>query len=274
MDYLKEEYVSRAMSEVLNMVEHMGLNPVYVVVQGSTNYNLDVYSDDYMSDVDMKCFVLPTLKDLYYGNKLSKTYPTNYGQVEVKDLRLLPDLLGKMNSSYVELLYSPYYWVADEYEEEFDFLRDCADSLVNERFALLVKSMRGMVLEKQNALCHEYEGLKDKLEKFGGYDPKQLHHAYRLLCMLDAMLNDRKNFGDAMVFDGATRTFLLSVKVKGVGDKLTAEGLMDTVVNHVQKLYERVWENKTPKSEYLVHGETLARVEATVFDVVCKSFKE
>ena len=84
----KEKYVNTAMAEVLNLVEHMGLNPVYLVVQGSTNYNLDVYSDEYMSDVDMKCFVLPTLKDLYYGTKLSKTYQTNYGQVEVKDLRL------------------------------------------------------------------------------------------------------------------------------------------------------------------------------------------
>lgn len=273
MDMYKEEYVSRAMEEVLNMVEHMGLDPVYVVVQGSTNYKLDVYNDEYMSDVDLKCFVLPTLKDLYYGNKLSKTYPTNYGQVEVKDLRLLPDLLGKMNSSYLELLYSPYYWVADGYEEAFEFLRECADSLVRERFALLVKSMKGMVLEKQNALCHEYEGLKDKLEKFNGYDPKQLHHAYRLLYMLDAMLNDNKSFGDVMVFEGSARTFLLSVKVKGVGDKYTAESLMDTVVEHVQKLYERVFDGKTPRSEYLVHGETLAKMEATVFDVVCNSFR-
>ena len=267
-------YVNTAMAEVVKLVEHMGLNPVYLCVQGSTNYNLDVYSDEYMSDVDMKCFVLPTLKDLYYGNKLSKTYQTNYGQVEVKDLRLLPELLGKMNSSYLELLYTQYYWVADEYEEAFSFLRECADSLVRERFALLVKSMKGMVLEKQNALCHEYEGLKDKLEKFGGYDPKQLHHAYRLLYMLDGMVNEDKSFGDVMKFDGAARTFLLSVKVKGVGDKYTAEGLMDTVVEHVQKLYERVFDGKTPRSEYLVHGETLTRMEATVFDVVCKSFKE
>lgn len=270
----KRKYVNTAMAEVLNLVEHMGLNPVYLVVQGSTNYNLDVYSDEYMSDVDMKCFVLPTLKDLYYGNKLSKTYQTNYGQVEVKDLRLLPDLLGKMNSSYLELLYSPYYWVADEYEEAVDFLRDCADPLVRERFALLVKSMRGMALEKQNALCHEYEGLKDKLEKFGGYDPKQLHHAYRLLFMLDAMLNEDKSFGDAMVFDGAVRDFLMSVKVNGVGDKLTAEDMMENVMEQMQELYERVFDGKTPKSEYLVHGETLARVEAAVFDAVCSSFKE
>lgn len=270
----KRKYVDTAMAEVLNLVEHMGLTPVYVAVQGSTNYNLDVYSDEYMSDVDMKCFVLPSLKDLYYGTKLSKTYKTNYGQVEVKDLRLLPELLSKMNPSYLELLYTPYYWVADEYKEAVDLLRDYVDSLVSERFALLVKSMRGTVLGKQNALCHEYEGLKDKLEKFGGYDPKQLHHAYRLLYMLDAMLNEGKSFGEVLAFDDSTRTFLLSVKLKGVGDKTTAEGLMDNVVEHVQQLYERVFSGKTPKSEYLVHGDTLARVETLVFDAVCKSFKE
>ena len=45
----KRKYVDTAMAEVLNLVEHMGLNPVYLVVQGSTNYNLDVYSDEYMN---------------------------------------------------------------------------------------------------------------------------------------------------------------------------------------------------------------------------------
>ena len=266
----KRQYVDTAMAEVLNLVDHMGLNPVYLCVQGSTNYNLDVYSDEYMSDVDMKCFVLPTLKDLYYGTKLSKTYQTNYGQVEVKDLRLLPELLGKMNSSYLELLYSPYYWVTDEFEEAFSFLRDCADSLVRERFALLVKSMKGMALEKQNALCHEYEGLKDKLEKFGGYDPKQLHHAYRLLFMLDGMVNEDKSFGDVMEFDGATRDFLLNVKVNGVSDKVTAQHMMANVMEQVQELYEKVFDGKNPKSEYLVHGETLAKVEKLVFEIVCE----
>jgi hypothetical protein len=76
-----------------------------------------------------------------------------------------------------------------------------------------------------------------------------------------------------MVFDGAVRDFLMSVKVNGVGDKLTAEDMMENVMEQMQELYDRVFDYKTPRPEYLVHGETLARVEAVVFDVVCSSFK-
>jgi hypothetical protein len=44
-------------------------------------------------------------------------------------------------------------------------------------------------------------------------------------------------------------------------------------MEQTQELYDRVFDGKTPKSEYLVHGETLARVEALVVDVVCSSFR-
>ena len=264
----KQDLLDRAMADVLNLLDHHGYNVVYVAVQGSTNYNLDIYSDEYMSDVDFKAFVMPSFMDLYNNKKVSKTYVTNYGQVEVKDVRLLPELLGKMNMSYLELLYTPYYFVGEGFEEDVECWRERADFLVQERFALLVKSMRGMALEKANAMCHEYEGLKDKLAAFGGYDPKQLHHAYRLLFMLESMIEQGNGFGESLVFKDSVRDFLLNVKVNGVGDVLTAQDMMDNVTEQVQELYEKVWENKTPKSEYLVHGETLNSLEVNVFYMV------
>ena len=270
----KEHYVENALAKVWNDLQD-DYHVLYLAVQGSTNYNLDVYSDEYMSDVDMKAFVMPKFEDLYFNKRVSKTLMTEFGQVEVKDVRLLPELLGKMNSSYLELLYTPYYLMDENFAERLDRLRELGPDLVKDRFALLVKSMRGMVLEKQNAMCHEYEGLKDKLAAFGGYDPKQLHHAYRLLFMLDGMVNDEKDFGEVLEFNDSLRDFLLNVKVNGVGDVLTAMDMMDNVVEQVQELYDKVWDNKTPKSEYLVKSTgAMSVAEAVVYMMVRDHFTE
>ena len=193
---------------------------VYASVQGSTNYNLDVYNEYYESDVDWKVFILPTFKDLYTGNKISKTYTYEYGQFELKDIRLLPELLGKMNSSYLELLFSDYTIISDTYHSAIMNLRSLGDELISDRLPLLVKSLMGMCLEKQNALCHEYEGLKEKLAYFGGYDPKQLHHAIRLQYILQdiekAVKNDEPiSYDNILRYEGERRNYLLDIKVNG-----------------------------------------------------------
>ena len=263
----RQKLVTSALGTVYKQVKDEGYNVVFLAVQGSQNYNLDTYSDDYVSDVDMKCFVLPTFKDLYYGNKVSKTLVTNFGQVEVKDLRLLTDLLGKMNSSYLELLYTPYFCVEPKYENFVTLLKSKRDELVQERLPLLVKSMYGMCLEKQKALCHEYEGLKDKLELFGGYDPKQLHHALRMLVMMDGLLYN-STYEKVLTFNGEAKDNLLSLKVNGVKNKERAVEMMEETVWYAAKLYNTVWDGKQLRDGYLVSSNTLKYMEELVYNMV------
>ena len=37
---------------------------IYIALQGSQNYNLDMYTEEYMSDVDTKAIIVPTLEQI------------------------------------------------------------------------------------------------------------------------------------------------------------------------------------------------------------------
>ena len=132
----------------------------------------------------------------------------------------------------------------------------------------------GMCLEKQKALCHEYEGLKDKLEKFGGYDPKQLHHAWRILFMMQDLLaryfDDEEapcTYKDILCFcDGARRDKLLEVKVHGVKDKESAVLEMESVVDSCKQIYSFFWNDKQPALP--VSSDTLHKMEEVIFETV------
>ena len=258
-----------AFEALCNKLEEQGFDVCYLALQGSQNYNLDTYGDEYESDFDWKIFVFPSFDDVYHGVKVSKTFQYEYGQYEVKDIRLLPELLSKMNSSYLELLYTPYY-----FSRGLDVLREMAEDLLDERAPLLIKTLMGMCLEKQKALCHEYAGLKDKLEKFGGYDPKQLHHAYRILFMMEDLLaryfDDEEapcTYQDILCFcDGARRDKLLEVKVHGVKDKESAVLEMESVVDSCKQIYSFFWNDKQPALP--VSSDTLHKIEEVVFEKV------
>jgi hypothetical protein len=257
-----------ALNDKLNELGYDMGSICFIALQGSQNYNLDTYEELYESDFDWKVFVYPTFEDVYYGRKVSKTIEYEFGQFELKDIRLFPELLSKMNSSYLELLYTDYF-----FGEPLVQFRDCANQLITERVCLLIKTLMGMALEKQSALCKPYSGLVDKLEKFGGYDPKQLHHAYRIKYML-CRLNDNFgttnfiNYKNILEFSGGSfaHQHLMDVKVHGVVSKSEAERQMEDVISKCRTIYERFWEEKQPKFE--IKSDALNKIEKLVYELV------
>lgn len=255
-----------ALNDKLNELGYDMSSICFIALQGSQNYNLDTYEELYESDFDWKVFVYPTFEDVYYGRKVSKTIEYEFGQFELKDIRLFPELLSKMNSSYLELLYTDYFFGEP-------LFRDCANQLITERVCLLVKTLMGMALEKQSALCKPYAGLVDKLEKFGGYDPKQLHHAYRIKYML-CRLNDSFgttnfiNYKNILEFSSGSfaHQHLMDVKVNGVVSKSEAERQMEDVISKCRAIYERFWEEKQPKFE--IKSDALNKIEKLVYELV------
>lgn len=262
----------------------------YACVQGSTNYNLDVYNEQYESDVDWKVFIFPTFEDLYTGEKTSTTFKYECGQFELKDIRLLPELLGKMNSSYIELLFSEYTIVFPQYETYINQLRELGNGLVEDRLPLLVKSLMGMCNEKSNSLCHEYESLKEKLAYFGGYDPKQLHHALRILNMLQIINGCVENhvaisYENIMKFgSGPKKNYLIDIKVNGTQFGLPeALDLMKDCLEKCQKIYNKFWDpctkkpiypHKTNLNNYItpISNFNLNKIEEIVYELVRNYF--
>ena len=98
-------------------IKHLLLKTNYevmcVMLQGSQNYGLDEYTDEYQSDVDTKAIVLPHFRDFVYGNSPVSTTIVldNNEHIDVKDIRVMFESFRKMNVRYIELLYTNWIWV-------------------------------------------------------------------------------------------------------------------------------------------------------------------
>ena len=162
---------------------------VCVMLQGSQNYGLDEYTDEYQSDVDTKAIVLPHFRDFVYGNAPVSTTIVldNNEHIDVKDIRVMFDNFRKMNVSYIELLYSQWIWINPKYEAEVCELLRHRDTIAAFNRNQFIRCIAGMSMEKRKALCHPYPNLMDKIEKYG-YDGKQLSHCVRLFEFLERYL--------------------------------------------------------------------------------------
>ena len=63
----REEKIMKRVKEHYDEACSLGKEVVAVFLQGSQNYELDEYSEEYMSDIDTKCIILPTLDDIVNG---------------------------------------------------------------------------------------------------------------------------------------------------------------------------------------------------------------
>lgn len=250
---MRKERAFKALVKANAFLKEKGYNVFAIIVQGSQNYELDLYEEDYQSDFDCKAFVLPSFEDVYKENKVSKVYRVGCGetgleQIEVKDLRLLGELVGKGNPSYLELLKTDY--VLTNYKVEFQKLQALLPKLLKTRFSLFARATYGMATEKEKALCHPYPATLDKIEKFG-YDPKQLHHIVRLRMLLEDTIE-----ASELQLVPKEKEYLLDLK-KGV---LTLEQAKELASKEVARLKEL----KTQFENWVVTGEVLYEVDELV----------
>lgn len=186
-DTERNKKISCRLQEHYNILLEKGYDVLYLALQGSQNYNLDEYSENYCSDIDTKAIVLPSFKDFCYNKTPISTtlILDNNEHIDVKDIRVMFEMLKKNNLSYLELLYTPYSIVNEKYKENIKELLNNRDKLINK--VRLFKAIAGMSMEKKKALCHPYPNLLEKIEKYG-FDGKQLSHCVRLNEILRRML--------------------------------------------------------------------------------------
>ncbi len=152
-----------------------------LVLQGSQNYGLDIYTDEYKSDIDTKCLVIPSLEDVVMNKKpISTTHICeNNEHIDIKDIRLYFDNFKKQNINFIEILFSKYYIINPKYRDLWDELVADRELVAHYNTNQALRCMAGMSMEKRKALCHPYPSLINKIEKYG-YDGKQLHHIIRM----------------------------------------------------------------------------------------------
>ena len=179
----REEYIAQGLIRHIEEFEkcYPNLEMFVLVLQGSQNYGLDIYTDEYKSDIDTKVIVIPSLEDVVMNKKpISTTHVLpNNEHLDIKDIRLYFDNFKKQNINFIEILFSPYYIVNPKYRDLWEELIIDRELIAHYNTNQALRCMSGMSMEKRKALCHPYPSLIDKIEKYG-YDGKQLHHIIRM----------------------------------------------------------------------------------------------
>ena len=157
-----------------------------VFCQGSQNYGLDVVN----SDIDTKCILVPTFKDIVLNNKpVSTTHVLdNNEHLDAKDVRLYFQCFTKQNLNFLEILFTDYFIINKLYEKQWNRLVEAREKIARMNPYRAVKSMKGIALEKFHAMEHPYPTKLDLIEKYG-FDGKQVHHLIRVDDYLERYIN-------------------------------------------------------------------------------------
>ena len=145
MDELKADYLKSELYKCRNYLKGKGYNVVYLCIYGSQNYGLDIYTDDYKSDIDFKAVIIPTLDDLIYNCKpISTTIEYNDGQIDLKDIRSWTETLVKANPTYIETIYTSLYIIEEGYEKYITSILKFKIPLLYSLRAQFVRAIYGM----------------------------------------------------------------------------------------------------------------------------------
>lgn len=259
---VRENMLGAAVLESVKAVQDLGYTVLYAANYGSHNYNLDIYNEEYNSDIDTKVIILPTLEELVRNSKpVSTTIEISTGQCDIKDIRAFIQTLLKANIQFLEVLKAESYWINFDYIKDFKWFIDNLDELIKGNKPQLLKSIYGMSLEKKKALCHPYPTIEWKINKYG-YDGKQLHHIMRLKNFIDRYFYGSENFENAIRFKNNTleKEQLIEAKLNHYPLKVAqdfAEMYCNIIEKDTRKLVDSLVQNNEIKEEYLKKSQEI-----------------
>ena len=228
----REKFIRMKLRDHYDEAKSLGHEVFCLVLQGSQNYDLDIYCDAYKSDVDTKAILLPSFDSFCRGSlPISTTHVrANNEHIDLKDIRTMFETFRKQNINFVEVLFSRFYIVPEKYRETWEKLQQMGEKLTHCHPSQTLKTMAGLSFEKHKALCHPYPSIIDKINQYG-YDGKQLHHIIRINMFIKKYLSgvpfaecltSRTNEEYAMLIRAKMNGYSL-IEAKEIADALNAE---------------------------------------------------
>jgi len=266
----REESIMKRLQEHYNHLEEKGYEIVFLSLQGSQNYGLDIYDEDYMSDVDTKAVVLPSFEDFVYNKQpISETIVLeNNEHIDVKDVRVMFDTYKKQNINYIETLFTEFKIINGKYKDIVQLLFDNAEEIAHINVNQAIRCMAGMSKEKLKALKHPYPTIVDKIEKYG-YDPKQLHHILRMNDFIKKYAILKKPFKECLIPDD--REFLIEIK-KG---KMHEEKATELAIAIDEDTYDvKNWATGFDGRADVINEKGIDILNIVKFDLLERKFKE
>lgn len=251
-----------------------GYEVVFLALQGSQNYGLDEYTDEYQSDVDTKAIVLPSFEDIIYNRAPISTtiILENNEHIDVKDIRVMFDMFKKENISYIELLYSKYQYVNPKYKALIAPVLERREAIAALNTNQFVRCLAGMSMEKRKALCHPYPNLIDKIEKYG-FDGKQLSHCVRLNEFLEKWIN---NVPLESCYETSKREELLNYKKQLVADgsRIMTQEEAVAACEYYDEMTKAMKDSIVGSHEEKIDTAALELLDNVKYNILKKKFKE
>ena len=261
MKWIKE--IERHYQEALQLYNENQI--VGIFLQGSQNYGLEIET----SDVDTKCILTPTFKEIVMGKPMISTTHIlkNNEHLDAKDIRSYISCFKKQNLNFLEILFTDYYIINPLYKAEWNRLVAAREEIAHMNPWRAVKSMKGVALEKYHAMEHEYPSKVEVLAKFG-YDPKQLHHLARV-DNYETRYIAGESYESCLKPELNLKKFLLDLK-RGAWDLEAARELAKLCLDHVTKIADEFC-NSTEDKE---NEETRALLEEVCYNIMEISMKK
>lgn len=261
----KEEKIMNRVKEHYSYIKKQGYEIVFLALQGSQNYNLDIYTEEYISDVDTKAIVLPTFEDFVYNKTPTSTtiILENNEHIDVKDIRIMFENFKKQNINYLEILFSKYKIINNKYKKLLLPLFENKEKIAHLNENQAIRAMAGMSMQKLKALQHPYPTIIDKIEKYG-YDPKQLHHILRLNDFIQDYLTN--SFEECLI---SKRSLYLKEIKKGilpVNEAVELAIKTDKETNNIK--------DKLVTENDIIDKEAIDVLDKVKFDIIKKYFVE
>ena len=223
---------------------------------GSHNYNLN----NERSDKDYKMFVMPTFEDLYKGKMYQKSIISQEEDVDVHDLRKIPNLFWKANINFLEVLFSVDVGVNVKYEEFWDELVENRECIATANLPYLYNACVGMSMNKR-ANMDKYSESMEYSRRFG-YNVKEAAHAYRLLNFLERY-EKCENFEASIWYPEDSSGAVIRLIREGVFSRKEMERILD-------RAEARVVEMKTWYYAKEVDKEVWKWLDRTVMELIKK----
>ena len=110
------------------LYEKYGKNHIaYIALYGSQNYDIDTEH----SDVDVKAIYVPAHEEAIFSSKRVSTtlYAMSGSHCEIKDIREMNEMFLKQNINFLEILFTDYFIVNEQYSNEIYALRANAKNI-------------------------------------------------------------------------------------------------------------------------------------------------
>lgn len=194
-----------------------------VFLYGSQNYNS--YTEG--SDVDSKCILIPTIKELCLSKPVSKEIHLSNGEhCEVKDIREMSKMFKKQNINFLEILYTDYNLINPKYAKTWGTFLDIRDDIVRMNIRATIQSITGQIYNTMRA------------------DPKngkKISNALRFIHFLRKFLvgENYEDCIDIKTYDPEIQKLIMDLKKGEINDD-EKSAIVENIFKDAQKLADRL----------------------------------